>query len=204
LVCIIEDINQSLNQCYYFCNGLYGESSEVNGYRGENIDIFNFLCDNNKLFISLVERIFVFDENEVNNRIINAFIIYSRIVYEHSNAQKFILYIMAIEALIGYDNESLSELLSGFLSALLSKNEETYNVVKANFKKVYTQRSDISHGSTVYILKDDVRDAEWYCINLIYSFIINEEITQIKKTKELKKYLENKVKSLEMKTDESI
>ena len=72
-----------------------------------------------------------------------------------------------------------------------------YEAMKEEFKFVYNQRSEISHGSRVDILKGDLEYASTYAINLLYKFIINDDIKTMSKNKELKAYLETKAKTME-------
>lgn len=196
IVCVLEDIPQSRHMCYSFCEGAIGSKFDNYFCRVRNIDLINLLTDKHNLFVALTERLFTVEKNDIHNRIINALITYSRIAYQHSDTQKFLLYITTIESLIEYDSKNLTDMITRYISAILAE-EENYKAMKEDFKVTYNQRSKISHGSRVDILIGDLEYARAYAINLLYSFIINDDIKAMSKNKELKAYLENKSKVME-------
>ena len=137
----------------------------------------------------------------VNNRLRNAFATYGRIIHEHSDAQKFVMYITTIESLVGYDCPNLAELIADFLSGIISKNLEEFNISKEHFKKIYDIRSDVSHGSEINVLSGDLLYAKWYAMDLIRKFVSDREIEHFTNNSDLKTHLESKKIRLSMQRD---
>ncbi len=192
-VCVLNDINPTHDRCYMFSQTSATDKAESGFRRVYNIDIEQLIHDTNHIFKQLLERVSSRDKSDVNNRIRNAFKTYGRIVHENSDAQKFVMYITAIESLISYDCPNLSEMVSAYLSAVISKNLEEFEISKTHFKKIYGIRSDISHGTIADVLGGDLLYAKWYTMDLIKKFITDREIENFTKNNDLKAHLESKV-----------
>ena len=63
MVCVLEDIPQSRGVCHSFCDGSIGSKFDNYFCRVKNIDLINLLTDNHKLFITLIERLFMYPYN---------------------------------------------------------------------------------------------------------------------------------------------
>lgn len=139
----------------YFSEETAHESFHNDIIRHQLIDLYSIKHFDNGYFDKLLNRLFVSEPNQISRRLINAFTSYSRITYEHFDTQKFALYITMIESLIGFDETNLADMLSGFLSALVSDNAQDYSSTKDDFKRyTYDQRSEISHGARTTISKE--------------------------------------------------
>lgn len=196
-ICILNDINMHFDMCYKFSDSEKYSSFNNDLFRCENIEIEYFVNDKDGLLNSIISKIFTSEKNEIHEKLINAFIAYSRTIYEYSNAQKFVLFTTAIEALIGRDVTSLSKNISKWFSAMICRTQDVYESMKKDFYAHYNIRCEISHGSRVTVLEDDTKFARSYAAELIMSFLSDENILNLKKTKELECYLDKKVKDFE-------
>ena len=195
-VCVLNDISPTHDRCYIFSQASAMDKAESGFRRVYNINIEQLIHDSNHFFKPLLERISSENKNDVNNRISNAFKTYGRVIHENSEAQKFVMYITAIESLISYDCPNLSEMISNYLAAIISKNLEEFEISKSHFKKIYSIRSDISHGTITDVLGGDLLYAKWYTMDLIKKYITDREIEHFTKNKDLKAHLESKVVKL--------
>lgn len=200
-VCVLNDIVPTHDRCYMFSETHAYNKGESGFRRSYNIEIQQLIHDTNHLFQHLLNRIFLLDKNVVNNRLRNAFATYGRIIHEHSDAQKFVMYITAIESLVGYDCPNLAELIADFLSGVISKNLEEFNISKEHLKKIYDIRSDVSHGSEINVLSGDLLYAKWYAMDLIRKFVSDREIEHFTNNSDLKTHLESKKIRLSMQRD---
>ena len=82
------------------------------------------------------------------------------------------------------------------MAAIISKNIEEFEISKSHFKKIYSIRSDISHGTITDVLGGDLLYAKWYTMDLIKNYIADREIEHFTKNKDLKAHLESKVERL--------
>ena len=196
-VCVFDDFHPVFGRCFISSHMQNYEKFENDIYRHKNIDAYNLVHTVSPIFKSLIERLSSTEKNEVNERIRYAFTTYGRIIHERSDAQKFVMYITAIEALIEYNEKDLTQMITNYLSAMISDSLETYIATKKDFKITYNQRSEISHGSKVFVLKGDLAYAKAYCAELILKFITDKEIIPITKSEDLKAHLDSKVKRLE-------
>ena len=196
-VCILNDVRLIHDRCYVLSefNILDKSSSDIRRFK--NINIYNLINDTYNLFTSLINSLFTNEKSEVLNRIKNAFTTYGRTLHEYSDAQKFAMYITTIESLIEYDSRELTELISRYLSCVISNTAELYEEIKSDFKFIYNLRSEILHGSRVYVMKGDLMYAKNYACTLIKKMVTDKEIFSIKKDKDLRIYLDNKVRELE-------
>lgn len=197
-VCVLSDVQSSHSRCYILSESRMKDIGESDIHRFEDIDVINLVHDSHHIFVPLIEKIFASKKSEILNRIRNAFTTYGRILYERADVQKFVMYITTIESLVGYDNSNLTELISKYVSAMISNNYSSYLTTKSDFKIVYNQRSEISHGSRITILQGDLAYAKAYTIELILKFVTDKEILAFKKNKELKEHLDSKIKRLEV------
>lgn len=197
-VCILTDVQPSHNRCYAISESRMKDIGESDIRRIRNINIINLIHDSHHLFVPLVEKIFISEKSEILNRIRNAFTTYGRILYERTDVQKFTMYVTTIEALVEYNTSDLTELISKYVSAMISNNYSSYLSTKADFRIVYNQRSEISHGSRTAILNGDLVYAKAYAVEVIRKFVTDKEIFTFTKNKELKEHLESKVKRLEV------
>lgn len=197
-ICILRDVTFAHDECYIFSEETAHESFHNDITRHRIIDLYAIKHFDNGYFDKLLNRLFVSEPNQISRRLINAFTSYSRIMYEHFDTQEFALYITMIESLIGFDEANLADMLSGFLSALVSGNAQDYCATKDDFKRyTYDQRSEISHGARTTISKGDLAYAKGYAIELLKAYIADAAISQFSTSKDLKSYLNAKVKAFE-------
>ena len=196
-VCVCNDIAVRFDSYFVVSKSANHESFANHIRRHENIEAINLLKIHT-LFNSLIDQLFLPEKNEINERIKYAFVTYGRIIHERTSVQQLTLYITAIESLLEYKVTDTTELVSSFLSGMICNDLETFNEIKKHFKFIYGLRSEISHGSRITVLKGDLEYAQAYCVTLILKFISDGEILPITKSKDLKLYLESKVKRLEL------
>lgn len=199
-VCILSDVQASHSRCYVISEFVIKDIGESDIRRFSDIDINNLIHDTHHLFVPLIEKIFISEKSEILNRVRNAFTTYGRILYERADVPKFAMYVTTIESLVEYQAKDLTELISKYVSAMISNSYSSYLATKSDFKIVYNQRSEISHGSRTAILNGDLAYAKAYTVELIRKFVTDKEIFDFTKNKELKEHLESKVKRLEVET----
>lgn len=197
-VSILNDVQSLYSRCYIISESQMMDKGERDIRRFRNANANTLVHDINHLFLPLIEKVFVPQSSEILNRVRNAFTTYGRILHERADTQKFAMYITTIESLIEFNEANLTELIAGYLSAMISDNIEDYAATKADFKITYNQRSEISHGSRTDILKGDLEYAKIYTVELIRKFVTDKEIFSFKKNKELRAHLDSKIKRLEV------
>ena len=197
-VCILNDVHQMFNRCLVVSSSEKFDKFNKDIRRFKDVNIGVLIEDIGHIFVSILERLFVSEKNEINNRTRNAFTTYGRIIHEHTNAQKLVMYITVIESLIEYNSPDLTEEISSYISAMLCDNLKDYEITKEHFKFIYNLRSEISHGSRTNVLGGDLAYAKAYCAELILKYITDKEIEMVSKSKDLKAVLESKVKRLEV------
>lgn len=197
-VSILSDVQSSHSRCYIVSESRMMDKGENDIRRFRNANANALIHDTDHLFLPLIETIFVPRSSEILNRVRNAFTTYGRILHERADTQKFAMYITTIESLIEFNEANLTELIAGYLSAMISDNIEDYAATRADFKITYNQRSEISHGSRTDILKGDLEYAKIYTVELIRKFVTDKEIFSFKKNKELRAHLDSKIKRLEV------
>lgn len=189
---ILDDLDFAFDDYCHISKGSFGAGSKRISGRYEDLNIMVFDYEKPELFQWFLEVISRTPETELSRRISNAIILYSRAEQDMLPTQKYLLYMMAIEALIEMDEDSVVEQVSDYVSTIFSMNLDAKSAIKREFKKMYTIRSEIAHGSEVYISENDVYKAHFYARNIIYQFYIEQDLKICKTNNELKDYIERR------------
>lgn len=187
------------------CNYAISSSSKtlyrrfwINRSYFDEFDVTNLINDKHRLFSNLIDRLFLLDNNKVNNRIKNAFVNYGRAVCDTENCHKFISFITCIESLIEFkEKEALTNKTIQNFSAIYSDSADEYNKMKDVFQQLYDIRSEISHGDITYVSEGDISDAKKIAMCIIRKFISDGEIEKIKSNCKLREYIRKKVANME-------
>ena len=188
---------------YTFLHGKFHGSSCTNNktshkliFSSKGINITSVICEDHKLFKEMLNIINPLSHTEISIRIKNSIVFFNRAEQEVLNSQKYILYVMAIEALIEFDKNDIVGQIADYISTLFSNSIDRKNAIEKEFKKIYDIRSKIIHGNQVDINHQYVHMALCYSYDLIHLFLTDPTIKKIAKNDEIQKYKETKKKNL--------
>ena len=200
-ISIMNDVASTRDECYLFSKGEYHCFGENSIRRRRNLNVQVVVSKRHQFVKRIAERVFAEENNQINNRIIRAMAIYGRAVHEYSKEQKLVLYIECIEALIGYDEKNLADMLSDYFSGIVSENYEEFKTYKRSFKTIYDVRSRISHGEKTNVPDAFLTIVREYAICMMENFLDDKEIAGFTKDKDLREHLKSKVVRLEKTTE---
>lgn len=198
---ILNDKKSNLDAGYLFSKNSLGFYSDRTDGRFQDLEITAFMLENQVLLNWMLEKIDADNKYEIDNRIINAIVLYGRAEQEQVNSQKFLLYIMSVEALVEMNGQEIANQISDYVATLFSNTNSHRNKIIKEFKSLYRKRSAIAHGSEVNVSDDNVSAAEDYSRQMIYQFFANKRLSKVKTNTELSLYIDERRSKIKEKTN---
>lgn len=181
---------------------------------------FTQLNDYDKKVWSLVTKYY---ENKTYNKaispieqkLLHAMQLIGKANNTHFNANKYMLYVFAIECLLsqqpsGFITPSISYQIAESCSFIIGENFEKYSEIPSALppnittkeeyrkflfkkaKKIYSNRSKYVHGNIDSVTSEDLTSVIDFTNKLIYSFLTNEELLKLDNMEQLQEWIQDK------------
>jgi len=147
--------------------------------------------------IKLVELISKKGKTKIEKKILDSSLLIGRSAEEGKTDYGFLSCVFALESLLNLGDNPLllknvtSQVASG-VAFILADEYEKRMEIDESIREVYTYRSKLAHGANVQIPDRIYSDAYNYAKEIMYAFLIKEDLQNIKDTDDLRKYLKEK------------
>ncbi len=172
--------------------GIIGNSHIVHDFNFDDIDLGSKEFGYNKVWELFTRN----SLTPIQKRIINAIKWYGKGINDYDLNQSFIHFIFAIESILNHNEQSeiitagISHKISEAIAFIVSVDKTDRKPYFKEFKRLYTLRSGIAHGSKQNIKRDDVLGVMFFSKRLIANLLVSDIYSKFKTISELYDYIE--------------
>lgn len=172
--------------------GIIGNSHIVHNFNFDDIDLGSYEFGYDKVWELFTQN----SLTPIQKRIINAIKWFSKGINDYDLNQSFIHFIFAIESILNHNEQNeiitagISHKISEAIAFIVSDDKNDRKSHFKEFKRLYTLRSGIAHGSKQEIKREDVLGVIFFSKRLIANLLVSDIYSKFKKISELYNYIE--------------